>query len=178
MRRVTFLPAGSLSRDSALDRTTSSVQNYHGILPPTRARAPKRGGSPCPQPSRLRLVAVPRPCPDERIPEDGRTATVWSPGLRMATRYRRSGPTSCPLPSLDHRRVRPVEPRVHGPISKRQPFSLRSACFRCRSDRPAGLRVSKPQLVIDRRFVLFIAGSALSTSRGSSARRSTPRHPW
>jgi hypothetical protein len=143
MCRVTFLPAGFLSRDSALDRTTSSVQNYHGILPPTRARAADRlpstfaatacGGSAAltvPKKA-VRRMGGPR--------RSGRRVHGW--------RHAKGGRARHPAHS---RRVRPVEPPAHGPISKRQPFSLRSACFRWRSDWPAGLRVSKPQLVIAR----------------------------
>jgi hypothetical protein len=130
MRRVTFLPAGSLSRDSALDRTTSNVQNYHGILPPYKGLGPpKRGRSPALNFRGYGLWRFrgPEADPDESSPEDGRTATVWSPP-RMATRHRRSGPASCPLPS--RRSTHPALQRftLTRPIPRHQPAWAGPGC--------------------------------------------------
>jgi hypothetical protein len=132
MCRVTFLPAGFLSRDSALDRTTSSVQNYHGILPPTRARAADR------LPSTFAATAC-GGCAALTVPKKAvrRMGGPRRSGRRVhGWRHAKGGRARHPAHS---RRVRPVEPPAHGPISKRQPFSLRSACSRWRSDMPAGV---------------------------------------
>jgi hypothetical protein len=93
MRRVTFLPAGFLSRDSALDRTTSSVQNYHGILRRTRARAAKVGPIACPQLWRLRMLATGPTTTRRGSPPS------WAAGWRPSSPPYPGRPEPLPLPA-------------------------------------------------------------------------------